>query len=140
MYIGYPVDIDELLRICKITYDCPYSIDSENPSESDKYILYQEELNERIELYLQKYNLKYHRFNGICVIGLDINNICKDICIDIDSFNKIIFELKSEIKNNVLQGGLDLSNIKIKLGFNSKPILVENPEPYFINFSHYHFQ
>lgn len=127
VYIGYPVSLKEALRLCNIT-----TIHSE-----EDYCEYVKEANDKIKSYLDEYRLKFYGLDkGVYVIGYHVDNYLSNMNVNMDDFLITMIQLKNKVKNNILRSKMDLSKVEIETDLEEYPIIVENPEPYFVNYGY----
>jgi hypothetical protein len=125
IYIGYPVNMEEALRLFKL----PRTVDSFNPQwwKCSEYIN-----NEII-----KYGLNFYYLDkGFCVVGIEVNNNLGNIWYDHKNIDDCIIgliQLKKLVKEKFESSGIDLSRIEIT-HMEGEDVIVSNPEPYFINY------
>lgn len=126
VYIGYPVSLEESLRICNITVS----------SDESDYWSFHNECTIKIKNYLRNYHLDFYGLDkGVYVIGLEINDL-PNMSVSIDEFLLKILKLKQKVKNYVLEANIDLSEVKIDLDIEGESITEIYPEPYFINYGY----
>ncbi len=129
VYVGYPMSLKEASRLCNIQI-------SANEDEDD-YYNYIREANDKVKSYLKTYDLEFHGLDkGVYVIGYDIDKHLSNMNVSIDDFIVTLIMLKNKVKNAVLKAQIDLSNVEIETDLEEYPIVVKNPEPYFINYGY----
>lgn len=122
VYIGYSLSLDEALRLCNIT--CDYS----NP-------YYRNIANDKLNSYLNNYGLEFHFLDkGVCVIGLRIDKYFGHMSINIDESIIMMMNIKNKIKKSIILAKIDLSNIEIETDLETESVIMNNPEPFFINY------
>lgn len=127
VYIGYPLSIEEALRLCNLTasYD-----------KSDYYNYYKDVKN-KLEKYLKPYGLHFYGLDkGVYVIGLEVDEHLSNMNVNIDDFMITLITLKNKVKNGISKASIDLSEVEIETDLEEEPIIVKNPEPYFINYGY----
>jgi hypothetical protein len=127
VYIGYPVSLKEALRLCNITIS----------TNEDDYYNYNREANDKLRKYLQPFGLEFVGLDkGVYVIGYNIDRHLSNMNVLTDDFIVTLLMLKNKVKNAVQKAQIDLSNVEIETDLEEYPIIVQNPEPYFINYGY----
>lgn len=127
VYVGYPVSNEEALRLCNITTS--YS--------KDDYCNYYNDLNSKLKNYLKPYGLNFYGLDkGVYVIGIEVDNHLSNMNVNMDDFMITLITLKNKVKNGISRASIDLSEVTIETDLESTPIVVQNPEPYFINYGY----
>ncbi len=127
VYIGYPLSIEEALRLCNLTTSF---------SEND-YSNYWNDVNSKLKNYLKPYGLNFYGLDkGVYVIGLSIDNHLLNMNVNMDDFMITLITLKNKVKNGISRASIDLSEVEIETDLEATPIVVQNPEPYFINYGY----
>lgn len=129
VYIGYPVNIQEALRLFNLTFNenliSPYHFVSQCSNFINKEIT--------------KYNIEFHVLDkNLCVIGFNLDKklgCCDSNHISIDDSIIILLEYKLKIKQALLSANVDLSNIEIT-HMEGDDVIMNNPEPFLINYSY----
>ncbi len=127
VYIGYPLSMEEALRLCNLTasYD-----------KSDYYNYYKDVKN-KLEKYLKPYGLHFYALDkGVYVIGLEVDDHLSNMNVNIDDFMITLITLKNKVKNGISKASIDLSEVEIETDLEEEAIIVKNPEPYFINYGY----
>jgi hypothetical protein len=127
VYIGYPVCMEEALRLCNLTT-------SYNQSD---YYNYHKDVNSKLENYLKPYGLNFYGLDkGVYVIGIEVDNYLSNMNVNMDDFMITLITLKNKVKNGIFRASIDLSNVEIETDLEAESIVVQNPEPYFINYGY----
>ncbi len=127
VYIGYPMSLKEALRLCNITVS----------ANEDEYYKHYCEANDKLTKYLKPFGLEFVGLDkGVYVIGYNVDKHLSNMNVLTDDFIVTLLILKNKVKNAVLRAQIDLSNVEIETDLEEYPIVVQNPEPYFINYGY----
>ena len=127
VYIGYPVCMEEALRLCNLT-------SSYNKRD---YYNYYKDGSDKLEKYLKPHGLNFYGLDkGVYVIGIYVDQELPNMNVNIDDFMITLITLKNKVKNGISKASIDLSEVEIETDLEAETIVVENPEPYFINYGY----
>ncbi len=127
VYIGYPVSMEEALRLCNITSS--YRINDHSN--------YWNDVNRKLKNYLKPHGLNFYDLDkGVYVIGLKVDNYLSNMNVNMDDFMITLITLKNKVKNGISKASIDLLEVSIETDLEAEPIIVQNPEPYFINYGY----
>jgi hypothetical protein len=132
VFIGYPVNIEEAIRLFKLP------IDIESFDSDWKWCQY---IDEKIK----KYGLHFYPVDkNLWVIGLKCNKYLGEVYSSDEIYNKdhsyktvdecvtAMMELKAKVSRGMKLAGVDMSEIEIT-HMEGENIILSYPEPFFIN-------
>ncbi len=126
VYIGYSLSLKEALRLCKL--ESSYSAD-------ENYYQYENDGKLKVRSFLQTYHLDLYGLDkGVYVIGIHLDVHLHHMSVDIDELMITLIKSKKRVKACIELAKIDLSRVEIETDLESDPIIVEYPEPYFINY------
>ncbi len=129
VYVGYPVNLKESLRLFNLVFN--------EKLESEYHYDYQ--CTKFIDRSIKKYSLNFYCLDkNLHVIGINAGELlgsCWNSHRTVDESLMILLQLKSEVVNGMKMAKVDMSNIEIT-HMEGEDIIVSNPEPYLINYSY----
>ena len=129
VYVGYPVNILEALRLFNLTF---------NETLISHYH-FSVQCRDFINREIKKYGIEFHCLDkNLFVIGFNLDQkfgCCDENHISIDESIIILLEYKLKIKEALQKANVDLSSIEIT-HMEGEDIIMNNPEPFLINYSY----
>lgn len=127
VYIGYPVCLEEALRLVEI----PIEGNEFNYEYTDQYV-------ERICNKLSRYGLSFYGLDkGVYVIGLKFDDYISELTCDLDETFICMIRLKNKVKKGIREAGISLQNIRIEPDLEDDSKVMNDPEPFFVNYGYY---
>ncbi len=129
VYVGYPVNLEEALRLFNLTFD--------EKLESPYH--YHSQCRKFIDSSIKKFGLNFYCADkNLHIIGIDAKELlgnCWSTHRTVDESLMILLQLKSEVVNGMKMAKVDMSRVEIT-HMEGEDTIVSNPEPYLINYSY----